>query len=50
MASTLHQWLKYYRGIERKINGNVRPLTKTKSYFSDARFFKEDDASRGPCH
>jgi len=27
-ASTLHQYLKYYRDREKKINGDVKPFTK----------------------
>ena len=46
VASTLHQCLKYYRGGERKINGNVKPFTKAKSYFTYARFFEKDDAPK----
>jgi len=40
VASTLHQCLKNYRGGERKINGDVRPFTKVKSYFVDFKFFE----------
>jgi len=43
---TLHQCLKYYRGGERKINGNVKPFTRAKSHFADARLFKEDDTPK----
>ena len=42
MAFTLHQYLKYYWGGERKINGNVKPFTKAESHFADAKLFKED--------
>jgi len=42
VASTLHQCLKYYRGGERKINGDVKPFTKAKSHFADSKFFEED--------
>jgi len=46
VASTLHQCLKYYRGRERKINGNVKPFTRAKSHFADVRFFEEDDTPK----
>ncbi|XP_074290338.1 uncharacterized protein LOC141617067 [Silene latifolia] len=42
VASTLHQCLKYYRGGERKINGDAKPFTKADSYFADAKFFEEN--------
>jgi len=41
MASTLHQCLKYYQDGEKKINGDVKPFTKAKSHFTNARFFEE---------
>jgi len=43
MAFTLHQCLEYYRGAERKINGNVKPFTNVEYHFADARFFEEGD-------
>ena len=42
----LCQCLKYYRGKERKINGNVRPFTKAKSHFACVSFFEENDAPK----
>ena len=42
VASTLYQYLKYYRDREKKINGDVKPFTKAKPYFANARFFDED--------
>jgi len=42
VASTLYQCLKYYCGVERKINGDVRPFTKVESHFADSKFFEED--------
>jgi len=41
VSSTLHQCLKYYRGGERKINGDARPFIKAESHFADAKFFEE---------
>jgi len=41
MVSTLHECLKYYRDREKKINGDVKPLTRVEPYFAHARFFKE---------
>jgi len=46
VASTLHQCLMYYHDGEKKINGNVKPFTKAKSHFVDARFFKEGAAPK----
>ena len=46
VTSTPHQCLKYYRGGEKKINGNVRPFTKAESHFACARFFEADDAPK----
>ena len=46
VASTLHQCLKYYRGGERKINCDVRPFTRSESYFADAKFFEEDSTPK----
>jgi len=43
-ASIKHQFLKYYRSKERKINDNVKSFTKAESYFVDVRFFDKDDA------
>ena len=43
VASTLHQFLKYYRGGKSKINGSVKPFARDESHFADARFFEEDD-------
>ena len=45
VASTLHQCLKYYRGGEKKINGDVKPFAKADSYFADAKFFEDEGAS-----
>ncbi|XP_074304433.1 uncharacterized protein LOC141639153 [Silene latifolia] len=45
VASTLHQCLKYYRGGERKINGDAKPFTKANSFFADVKFFKENGTS-----
>jgi len=42
VALTLRQCLKYYRGGERKINGDVKPFTKAESHFADSKFFEED--------
>jgi len=44
VASTRHQCLKYYRGGEKKINGDVKPFTKAKSHFADSKFFEEGTA------
>jgi len=46
VASTLHQGLKYYRGRKRKINGSIKPFTRTESHFPYARFFGEDDTPK----
>ena len=46
VPSTLHHYLKHYRGDERKINGGVKPFTRAKSHFADARFFEEDDTPK----
>jgi len=46
VASTLHQCLKYYRGGERKINGDARIFTKAESHFADAKFFEEAAAPK----
>jgi len=46
VALTLHQCLKYYRGGERKISGDVSPFTRAESYFADAKFFEEDSAHK----
>jgi len=46
MASTLHQCLKYYRGSERKINGDVKLFTKAESHFADFKSFEEDFTSK----
>ncbi|XP_074313449.1 uncharacterized protein LOC141648620 [Silene latifolia] len=45
VASTLHQCLKYYRGGERRINGDVKPFSKVDSFFADAKFFEESGTS-----
>ena len=44
VASTLYQCLKYYRGGERGINGDVKPFTEAESHFIDAKFFEEGSA------
>jgi len=41
VASSLHQFLKYYNDGKKKINGDVKPFTNLESYFADAKFFKE---------
>ena len=46
VAFTLHQCPKYYPSEERKTNGNVKPFTKAESYFTNARFCKENDAPK----
>ena len=46
MASTLHECLKYYRDGEKKINGDVKPITKAESHFVDVRFFEEGAAPK----
>jgi len=46
VASTLHQFLKYYRDGEKKINGDVKPFIKAESHFADARFFEEGAAPK----
>ena len=46
VASTLHQCLKYYRGGQRKIDGDARPFTKAESHFADAKFFEEAAAPK----
>ncbi|XP_074299903.1 uncharacterized protein LOC141631081 [Silene latifolia] len=43
VASTLHQCLKYYRGGERKIDGDAKPFSKVDSFFADAKFFEENE-------
>ncbi|XP_074277348.1 uncharacterized protein LOC141600984 [Silene latifolia] len=45
IASTLHQCLKYYRGGERKIDGDAKPFSKVDSFFTDAKFFEENGTS-----
>ncbi|XP_074284154.1 uncharacterized protein LOC141608708 [Silene latifolia] len=45
VASTLHQCLKYYRGGERKIDGDAKPFSKVDSFFHDAKFFEENGTS-----
>ncbi|XP_074300563.1 uncharacterized protein LOC141631841 [Silene latifolia] len=45
VASTLHQFLKYYRGGERKIDGDAKPFSKVDSFFADAKFFEENGTS-----
>ncbi|XP_074298973.1 uncharacterized protein LOC141629964 [Silene latifolia] len=45
VASTLHQCLKYYRGGERKIDGDAKPFSKVDSFFADAKFFEENGIS-----
>jgi len=42
VALTLHRYLKYYCHRKKKINSDVRPFTKAKSYSDDVRFFEED--------
>ncbi|XP_074278402.1 uncharacterized protein LOC141601993 [Silene latifolia] len=42
VASTLHQCLKYYRGGERKIDGDAEPFSKVDSFFADTKFFEEN--------
>jgi len=46
VASTLYKYLKYSRGRERKINGNVKVFTKDEFHFADTRFFEQDDAPK----
>jgi len=46
VAFTLHQCLKYCRCVERKVNASVKPFTRAKSHFADARFFEEDDTPK----
>ena len=36
----------YYHDGEKKINGNVKPFTKAKSHFANARFFEEGVAPK----
>ncbi|XP_074300530.1 uncharacterized protein LOC141631807 [Silene latifolia] len=45
VASTLHQCLKYYRGGERKIDGDAKTFSKVDSFFADAKFFEENGTS-----
>ncbi|XP_074314028.1 uncharacterized protein LOC141649233 [Silene latifolia] len=45
VASTLHQCLKYYRGGEKKIDGDAKPFSKVESFFADAKFFEENGTS-----
>ncbi|XP_074301161.1 uncharacterized protein LOC141632514 [Silene latifolia] len=45
VASTVHQCLKYYRGGERKIDGDAKPFSKVDSFFADAKFFEENGTS-----
>ncbi|XP_074290694.1 uncharacterized protein LOC141617398 [Silene latifolia] len=45
VTSTLHQYLKYYRGGERKINGDDKPFSKVDSFFADAKLFEENGTS-----
>jgi len=42
----MRECLKYYCDEERKINDNVKPFTKLKCHFANARFFEKDDASK----
>jgi len=46
VASTLQKYLKYYRAGARKINVDVRPLTKAELHFADSKVFKEDFSSK----
>jgi len=46
IASTVHQYLKYYQDGKIRINGNIKPFTKVESHFAYVRFFKEDDAPK----
>jgi len=41
VAFTLHQCLKYYRGGEKKINGDVKSFTKAKLHLTDSKFLKK---------
>ncbi|XP_074299684.1 uncharacterized protein LOC141630833 [Silene latifolia] len=45
VASNLHQCLKYYRGGERKIDGDAKPFSKVDSFFADTKFFEENGTS-----
>ncbi|KAK9755938.1 hypothetical protein RND81_01G060700 [Saponaria officinalis] len=45
VTSTLHQCLKYFRGGERRINGDAKSFTKAGSFFADAKFYKENGTS-----
>ncbi|XP_074297818.1 uncharacterized protein LOC141628598 [Silene latifolia] len=47
VTSTLHQCLNYYRGGERKIDGDAKPFSKVDSFFADAKFFEENGTSGG---
>ena len=44
VASTLHQCLTYYRGGEKKINGDVKLFAKAESHFANSMFFEEGTA------
>jgi len=46
VASILNQCLKYYRGREKKINSNIKPLIRAESHFVDVRLFVEGDAHK----
>ncbi|XP_074277874.1 uncharacterized protein LOC141601485 [Silene latifolia] len=37
--------IRYYRGGERKINGDAKPFTEADSFFADAKFFEENGTS-----
>ena len=41
VASTLHDFLKYYRDGVKKITGDVKSFTKAEFHFADARFFEK---------
>ncbi|CAL8162574.1 unnamed protein product [Prunus armeniaca] len=43
MPSTLHQCFKFYRGGVKKILGDIKPFTEVESYFTDAKFYMDED-------
>ncbi|XP_008237555.1 PREDICTED: uncharacterized protein LOC103336290 [Prunus mume] len=40
---TLHQCFKFYRGGVKKILGDVKPITEAESYFTDAKFYIDEN-------
>ncbi|KAI5343510.1 hypothetical protein L3X38_011386 [Prunus dulcis] len=45
VPSTLHQCFKFYRCGVKKILGDVKPFTEAESYFTDAKFYIDEDVA-----